>query len=475
MFSYFFKLFIIYFLNRITVSTTPTFAKKQLICFILFSSCSITATAAQSTTDTTETIKSTLIESGKNPLKFSQLSTANGLSNSNVFGVTQDQQGFIWFATEDGLNRFDGTNFVIYRHDANNQHSIADNVIRKIFIDSENTLWVGTQNGLSRYNIELDNFDNFYNESHNESSLRDNVIWNIYQNKNTEIIKSKQTPLLWVSTSEGLHTLSVATAIKDIKFTRIKVRNYDERIREIKTIFQDRKENYWLGSFDKGIHLLSKNLNYIGSLKRQNKFHLNINANALFDMELIDNNYWLATDNGLYIVDERYRLVSHLTNQPRQDNTKTSLLSNTVRAINQFDDNQVWLATQNGLNVINLLNNQIESYQSNQKPTSLSENWLMDIFQDKNNNMWLASYGGGLNKYSSLANLFHHGLVGDSTISYRIESFAEAQDGTIWLATEQNGLFQINNTLQVKKLDFSTHKNIRQILAGDNGSTTPNR
>ena len=55
-------------------------------------------------------------------LKFSQLSTINGLSNSNVFGITQDHQGFIWFATEDGLNRFDGKNFVTYRHNANNKY-----------------------------------------------------------------------------------------------------------------------------------------------------------------------------------------------------------------------------------------------------------------------------------------------------------------------------------------------------------------
>ena len=129
-------------------------------------------------------ISSTLVESNDNLLKSSQLSTQNGLSNSNVFDITQDNQGFIWFATEDGLNRFDGKNFVTYRHNANNKNSIANNLIRKIFYDSEHTLWIGTQNGLSRYNRELDNFDNFFNIADDENSLRDNMIWDIYQNKN---------------------------------------------------------------------------------------------------------------------------------------------------------------------------------------------------------------------------------------------------------------------------------------------------
>ncbi|MDX2370691.1 MAG: two-component regulator propeller domain-containing protein, partial [Colwellia sp.] len=370
--------------------------------------CIATSTTAFSYDKLSSTsVNSTFIESNNNLLKFSQLSTLDGLSNSNVFGITQDNQGFIWFATEDGLNRFDGNNFVTYRHNTNNEHSIADNVIRKIFIDSEHTLWVGTQNGLSRYNPELDNFDNFFSIISNDDSLRDNVIWDIYQNKSESIKNNKTKPLLWISTTDGLHTLVADNETKDIIFQRVKVRDFNEITREIKTIFQDRQQNYWLGSFDNGIHLLSKNLTYLGSLKGQNKYDLTIDAESLFDIKPIDNQYWLATDNGLFIVDDRYQLVSHLTADSTKQNTKKHLLSNNIRAIAQFNENQVWLATHDGLNTINLLNDQIESYQNNAQSTSLSENWLMDIFQDSNGSMWLASYGGGLNKYSPLTSLFH--------------------------------------------------------------------
>lgn len=415
---------------------------------------------------TTASKKPSFIQSN-NLLKFSQLSTLDGLSNSNVFSITQDNQGFIWFATEDGLNRFDGENFTTYRHNANNKHSIADNVIRKIFIDIEQTLWVGTQNGLSRYNPILDNFDNYFNIADNDNSLRDNVIWDIYQNKSETLKENQAEPLLWISTTEGLHTVAVNSDVIPPTFQRIEIQDYNDRIREIKTIFQDKQKNYWLGSFDNGIHLLSKNLTYLGSLSNQNKYDLTINAQALFDIKTIDNDYWLATNNGLFIVDDRYQLVSHLTVSNTENNTKQYLLSNSIRAIAQFDENHVWLATHNGLNTINLLTDQIESYQHNTQSTSISENWLMDIFQDRNGSMWLASYGGGLNKYSPLTGLFHHGLTTSGSKNFRVESFTETSDGTIWLSSEDQGLHSIDAEGALKKIDISIDKNIRQVIANN--------
>ena len=473
---YFFRFSIVYFLRLIFKNLNSISIESFLINFVIWL-CIATSTTAFSYDNLTikglankklnaPSINSTFIESKNNLLKFSQLSTSDGLSNSNVFGITQDNQGFIWFATEDGLNRFDGKNIVTYLHDAYNKNSIADNVIRKIFIDSQHTLWVGTQNGLSRYNIELDNFDNFTTKIDDEFSLRDNVIWDIYQNK-SELIKNKTKPLLWISTTEGLHTLTVDSEIKNITFQRVKIKNYNDRIREIKTIFQDKQQNYWLGSYDNGIHLLSKNLTYLGSLKNQNKYDLTIDAEALFDIKIIDNQYWLATNNGLFIVDDRYQLVSHLTSTPPKKNTKQRLLSNKIRSIVQFDENHVWLATHEGLNIINLLNDEIESYQNNAQSTSLSENWLMDIFQDSNGSMWLASYGGGLNKYSPLTSLFHHGLTTKEGKSFRVGSFAETSDGTIWLSSEEQGLYAINIEGIIKKIDIPLNGNIRQVIANN--------
>jgi len=463
--SYFFKFYVIYFLSVVVDKTLYFLNKKLLMSFFCFAVFSANAVSIKQLSNNATETEKPFVESSINQLKFSHLSTLDGLANSNILSITQDHQGFIWFATEDGLNRFDGNNFVTYRHNINNKHSIANNLIRKVFIDSENTLWVGTQNGLSRYNIELDNFDNFFNKKNDSLSLRDNVIWDIYQNKNPTTAEDQDKALLWISTTEGLHSLPVKSNISDIKFKRLNVKNYNNRIKKIKTIFQDKQQNYWLGSYDKGIHILSKSLNYIGSLQKQNKFHLSIDANALFDIKTIDNQYWLATNNGLYIVDDRYKLISHITKNLKNNDNNQTLLSNKIRSIAQSDENHVWLATHNGLNTINLLNNNIESYQTNTKPTSINENRLMDIYRDSNNNMWLASYGGGINKHSPLTSLFHHNMLSDTNKNYRIESLAETYDGSIWFSTEQQGIFKLSVSGIITKELTGIKENIWQVIS----------
>ncbi|WP_182440198.1 EAL domain-containing protein [Colwellia sp. RSH04] len=392
-------------------------------------------------------------------LKFSHLSSSDGLSSSNVFAINQDKQGYLWIGTEDGLNRYDGQNFKTYRHQITDSNSISANLIRKIFIDSNNTLWVGTQNGLSRYNRELDNFDNFHHQEKNQYSLKDNVIWDIYQDNKFNI---------WVSTEKGLHTLEDKN--NNVSFNRISIVGLNKELTEIKTIYHDKaNNNYWFGSFDKGIHILNENVvntdrikdssTYAGSLQSKNKLGLTINADSLFEIQAIDKKLWLATDNGVYIIkvdsNNNYTLTSHIT-------TEHGLLSNHVRAIEQYDNNHVWLATDKGLNVISLITNEITSHQNSSDSFSLSENWLMASFKDKNNTLWLATYGGGLNKYSPLTAKFHHELSIESK-NYRVESFAEMPDGTIYISTERHGLFKLKNN-EISPITLSIKENIWQII-----------
>lgn len=408
-------------------------------------------------------------------LKFSQFSTNEGLSSNNVFDISQDNQGYLWIATEDGLNRFDGKKIEFYRHDINDKFSISDNVIRKIFIDNNNTLWIGTQNGLSRYNRELDNFDNFHHDKDDRHSLKDNIIWDIYQDNNQN---------LWISTSLGVQIIQLTTPSdennlskyaknKKLIFNTIKINGFNNELTEVKTIYQDTQGNYWFGSYDTGIHLVNKNFFYIGSLLTNNKYNLYIDANTLFDIKEIDSEIWLATDNGLYIINHHYQLASHISAQektdgiPKETNNSAVLLSNHVRAIEKYDDNNIWIATNQGLNIISLTNGSISSHQKNSYSTSLSDNWIMDIFRDKNDMMWLGSYGGGLNRYSPLNAKLYHGLSEMETSnnnSYRVESFTQASNGVVYLSTEQQGIFSLDKTRTISK-PFIVPSSVRQILS----------
>ena len=400
-----------------------------------------------------------------NPLYFKQYSTEQGLSQNSVFSITQDPDGFLWFATEDGLNRFDGANFVQYRYSATDTHSIADNFIRKVFVDQQGILWVGTQNGLSRYNLELDNFDNFFALTDDNHSLRDNIIWDIYQgtylNKSQNIKQENTNPLL-VSTASGIHRYNQELN----NFERIVITDFEDKLTEIKSIFEDDKGNYWLGSFDKGIFWLNNNLSYAIALDTENKWRLNMDATAMFDMKVIDNQYWLATDNGVYILSRDYQVLAHYNSS-----SNNPTLSDKIRAIEQISETQVWLATDKGLNSVNLLNNNISAYQMNADKFSLSENWLMDIFKDQSGNIWLGSYGGGTNQFSPLKNTLFHRLVNEASDNNEkiwIESITKTADGIIWFSTEQDNLYHIKNERLIQKYPITLEHNITHLVAEKN-------
>lgn len=403
------------------------------------------ALAEQTTTENLIAKNSSL--SSQAALKFKHLLTSDGLSQNNVFDITQDLDGFIWIATEDGLNRYDGKNFVHYRKDLADPNSIAHNFIRKVFIDNTGVLWVGTEKGLSKYNVLLDNFENFYHQESNNESLKDDVIWDIYQDKKGTI---------WISTTNGIHKFNEANN----NFKQIKIHGLENELKEIKTIYQDLKGNFWFGSYDNGIFLVNENLNYSASLqKKNNKFHITIPANSLFDIKEIKGNYWLATDNGIFVLDENYNPIdtyntTHPTNR---------LISNKVRSIVLSNDSTIWVGTENGLNIIDPSLKSIRTYQKNQIPSSLSENRTFKIIKDITGNLWLATYGKGVNIFFNDSLHFKHYSNGNT--SGYIELLAETTDGKVWFNERNSGLNYIKSTTSGNYINAIKNKYIDHIKA----------
>lgn len=351
-------------------------------------------------------------------LKFKHLTSAQGLSHDSVFSMAQDSQGFLWIATEDGLNKYDGNSVVHYRHNASNPNSIPDNFIRKVFVDDSNTLWVGTANGLARYNHQKDSFEVFQTTPNSAQSLRDNTIWDIYQ---THFDK----PELIVSTSNGLHKYDN----KENVFVPIRIRNYEEQIVEVKKLFQDSEGNLWVGTYDNGIFVLDDSLGDPMSLRSTNKWNLQIDANALFDMKIIDDNYWLATDNGVFVVSDQHEITAHYT-------VEHQLLSNQIRAIHLIDKSTVILGTNLGINTLDLHHREIDSIVHTDVINSLSDNWIMDIFKDQTNSYWISTYGGGTNKFNPISSKFTHTFGGSD---FEVTAIGQNSDQDILIATNHNG------------------------------------
>ena len=393
--------------------------------------------------------------SSSSTMKFDHISVAKGLSSGDVFSIVQDNDGYIWIGTFEGLNKYDGTNITKYRYKSTDANSIAHNLIRKLFIDSNKNLWIGTEKGLSLYNPVTDNFKTYRNEPNKNDSLLDNVILDIYED---------HRGTLFVSSDKGVQKFDPSTQ----SFKKVKIRGYEDKISEIKTIAQDSNNNYWLGSFGNGIYLTNKSFNKAENLKfndtKSSTWPLALNANTLFDFKVINGNFWLATDNGVYIISEQYIVQEHINTFT----TKNILLSNEVRAINQVSEGNVWLATRKGLNSIDIATKSVSTVASpNEETANFSEYWLTTMLKDDSGQIWVGTYGQGVYMHNPASNIFRNGLNNASLKNNRVISLAESRKtDQIWLNTEKGEIFYISEG-RATRLPASDKLDVSQIRISD--------
>ncbi|MEW6989485.1 EAL domain-containing protein [Colwelliaceae bacterium 6441] len=398
-------------------------------------------------------------------LKFKHITAKDGLSQSYVFDIIQDDDGFIWIATQDGLNKYDGAKFKYYRSNILDAHSLADNYVRKLFKDREGNIWVGTQNGLSKYNKLLDNFDNFIFEPSNENSLLDNVIWDIYEDRLKETVeeeKRKETNNnLWVSTAKGLHKLD--TSNDTLQFVRTKIRKPSNsssiHLQEIKSIFHDKNGKYWFSNYDNGFYITNKNLSLDNSLHKQVQEEIGAKTTQIFKIVLIDEEYWLATNTGVYVLDKNYSLRDKYSLTDSKDNT---LLA---RNIAVASDSHIWVATDDGLKSINPLNDTFKSHNySNLNPHEFN-NYLYGLLVDNKGKLWVGSLNGIL-LLANNANIIKESKYIKSKFNGNISTFAAALND-IWFSSN-NQLFKYSSLNNDIEPVVDLNSNITHIIATKN-------
>lgn len=129
-----------------------------------------------------------------NDIRFNRLSIDDGLSNSYITCILQDHKGFMWFGTQDGLNKYDGYNFTIYKHDPSNSNSISDNYVRSIVEVEDSIIWIGTESGgLNRFNPATETFTHYRHDPDNPNSLSHNSV---------RVING-ESAILWIGTNGG--------------------------------------------------------------------------------------------------------------------------------------------------------------------------------------------------------------------------------------------------------------------------------
>ncbi|MBA6257839.1 MULTISPECIES: hybrid sensor histidine kinase/response regulator [unclassified Colwellia] len=380
-----------------------------------------------------------------NNIRFQKYSLKQGLSQQAVFSILQDRQGFMWFATQEGLNRFDGYQFRVFSHEANDSNSLSHDAIYTMFEDHNGLLWLGTDGGgLNRFDPISETFEHFSKKSHNLSSDRINVIF------------EDKDHILWIGTDGGgLNRFDPTTEVFQsfLHDTNSKVTLNHNNVR---SIHQGKQGQLWLGT-DKGINIFDINtLTFTNFTLKDNisiKLH-DYSIRSLFVDE--QQRVWIGTyRNGLITIDQQ----NNVTQYKSQNEDKTSVCANTIHDIFQDNIDNIWLATDNGLCLWQPASDNFTQFRHDVKDLySLGDNRTRTLYQDNGGVLWLGTFGG-INKWSP-SDFSHYRQTPNnknSLSSNIITAFSERNNGDVWVGS-YDGLNLFNpqkNTFTRFKVDES--------------------
>ncbi len=396
-------------------------------------------------------------------ISFNHISVKNGLSQNGVMVIFKDSKGYMWFGTRDGLNKYDGLSFDIYRNNTLDLNSISNNFITAIEEDKNGNLWIGTNNGLNCFNRKTGKFSVFKNEISQESSISNNSILSILCDSSGN---------LWVGTENGLNLLVNFMDKKFVKFFNLEPNPNSLSDSHIHALFEDSKKQLWVGTRYGGLNKMTRNTNEFIRFSHDPNNDESISSNHITVIsEDKDNNIWIGTgDAGICVLKDNGEIFHKIFNI--QDSN--SLSNNRIRSLVFDDRGNLWIGTYNGLNYYDRIENKFEIFKNTPLYSkSISNNSIKSLLLDENGFLWAGTYFGGINILNPIIKQFiHHqpNPFNKGSLSYGIVgSLVEDKDGNVWIGTEGGGLNFFNYKSQSfsridefhgQKLDIRTIKSL---------------
>ncbi|WP_116105968.1 two-component regulator propeller domain-containing protein [Lewinella sp. IMCC34191] len=351
---------------------------------------------------------------------FRELQRKDGLSQNSVIGIAQDGKGFMWFGTRDGLNRYDGAEFRVYRAQADDPHSLIFNDIHTLYYDDPTDgLWVGTTRGLCRYRQKTDDFVVYGSDS----ELGDTFVQFIYRDDRN---------ILWVGTEQALYRYEDRTD-RFVRLQELPDQSY-------RVMAQDDSGQYYVGT-SRGLFRLR--LSSEGSTGRLERMSVESNRDGeeLYVQDLLPEPggfLWVATRySGLHRLNLRTGEVTPYL----ADGAPGALTDNNVRAIEWGQDGSLWAGTFVGLNRLEPGKYRFENYDRENRLSNLRNHSIHSLFTDRRGTLWMGSYFGGVAYYDrQLEGVRHYSRQRTGLNADVVSAFAEAPNGDLWVGTEGGGL-----------------------------------
>ena len=377
-------------------------------------------------------------------ITFQQIFLQQGLSQSIVTSIIQDRSGFMWFGTEDGLNRYDGYEFKIFKNNPSDPNSLVYNQITSLIEDRNGKLWVGTfYGGLDQYDPVTNIFSHFQYSPDNQNTLCNN-------NVNTLFVDSSGN--LWIGTDAGLNKLELSSG----KITRYQNNPKSKNSLSsniVKAICEDNSGNLWIGT-DDGLNKFDKIGNSFTLYKNSKTDNKSLSSNFINTIyKDRTGGLWIGTHGGgmnkLIPPANNKSDYSFITYKNEPAN-KNSLSNNDVYSIYEDSKGIFWVGTNGGgINIFNKTEKSFVSFLHNPlNQMSLSYNEIRAIYEDRSGLIWIGSYGGGINlvdrgrkKFNLYTNIANQPNSLNENIVW---SILEDNNGILWIGTHGGGLNRLD-------------------------------
>lgn len=420
----------------------------------------------------------------QNQVQFKHLETSDGLSNGTVTDIVQDSIGFIWIATKNGLNRYDGKNFKAYNQ---LNSGISSNDISVLKIDSSGRLWIGTVGGgINIYNSLKDEFIIFKNNSDNQNSISSDEVHTIFEDQKGNI---------WVGTENGLNLFLEETRTFK-SFVNIPDDPHSISHNSVWSIFEQDNGDFWIGTYGGGLNKLdrlnNRFINYYSRIKvdndipidfinsinslEENELLIGSNGQGLISLNLLDNTasnffedsafidvsiirtiwidshktLWVGTDgNGIIKIKKLENGELMFENYLEDSRSQSTLSNNTVNTFLEDTQSNIWIGTAwKGINIMeNKINNIYYYYSDNE---GFNSSPILSVFKNEKE-LWMGTDGEGISIYDDKSQevLFlnkenHVNIGGDF-----IQCIRSKGGGEYWIGTFANGLILYDSRIGI--------------------------
>ena len=368
-------------------------------------------------------------------VRFEHILVEDGLPNATVLGILQDQDGFMWFTTADGLARYDGSNFTIFRQQVG-ENSLSNNNTFSLIQTEDGLIWIGTDpGGLNVYDPQTGRFRLYVNDPEDPESIVDNSIWALMEDREGNV---------WAGTRGGLSRLDRSTG----KFTNYLVDSENPRALAgtlVRRIYQDKEGAIWVATGG-GLQRYDPETDDFTTYSSDPDDPTTLVHNSVWALyEDKQDNFWIGTSRGLQLMDRstgKFQLF-------RFDDTP---LSSADRVWSVYEDRMgnLWVTTEtHGLNLLDRQTGKFTAFIHNPgDPYSLSNDDVYWVTEDSSGVLWVSSRYGGVNKLSPISQRFglFRSIPGKpfSLSSSSVYSMLSEPDGILWVGTFGGGLNRID-------------------------------